>query len=378
MSKTRSDDIKKILLSSPWARARGAMFRGKLGDTMLIFVYPHAAPRLFHSFFCSMLHILALNDAGDIVYDQNISPNRFINIPASRIIVESDPDVELPPLDEFRSLGQEEQPSQGAWDESASLGGLFFALMAQAVADIRRVNEVHQRSGSVHPEIIRDKFAPWERGQILGSAGFILSNLEVYELPQNAICLSKKLLRLEQPQLSELLAASVAGVPWKQDFSNACLRCGKGGSWRSAILPSSGVPDLSWRYERPENAVPLCHKCAARLNWIRQEDVRINLAWGLWGPRFEAFWRWHTAATKKDLPEDWDKLDYPLWPAKFGGQTWESGSGLEAHADPRPPQGIQLSGVHQEALARGLGVGTQGTGHLPTSPRGKLVELTTV
>ena len=73
---------------------------------MLIFVYPHAAPRLFHTFFCPMLHILALNDAGDIVYDQNISPNNFVKIPASRIIVESDPDVELPPLDEFRSLGQ--------------------------------------------------------------------------------------------------------------------------------------------------------------------------------------------------------------------------------------------------------------------------------
>ncbi|MBL7163813.1 MAG: hypothetical protein ISS57_14530, partial [Anaerolineales bacterium] len=139
MSKTRSNDTKKILLSSPWGRARGAMFRGKLGNAILVFVYPHAAPRLFHTFFCPRLHILALNDAGDIVYDQNISPNRFIHIPASRIIVESDPDVELPPLDEFRSLGQEAQPSQGAWDESASLGSLFFALMAQAVADIRRV-----------------------------------------------------------------------------------------------------------------------------------------------------------------------------------------------------------------------------------------------
>ena len=378
MSKIRSSEPKKIFLSSPWARAMGAMFRGKLGNTMLIFVYPHAAPRLFHTFFCPPLHILALNGEGGIVYDQVVSPNHFIHIPASRIIIESDPDVELPPLDEFCSLGNEAQSSQGAWDESASLGGLFFALMAQAVADIRRVNEVHQRSGSVHPEIIRDKFAPWERGQILGSAGFILSNLDQYELPQNAISLSKQLIHLEQPQLGELLAASAAGVPWKQDFSNACLRCGKGGSWRPAILQYSEVPDFSWRYERPENAVPLCHKCAARLKWNHQEDARIDLAWGLWGLRFEAFWRWHTAAMKNNLPEDWDKLDYPLWPSQFGGHTWESGSGAEAHADPRPPQGIQLSGMHQDALARGLGVGTQDRGHLPTSPRGKLVELTTV
>ncbi|MBC8508193.1 MAG: hypothetical protein H8D34_25310, partial [Chloroflexi bacterium] len=111
MSKTRSNDIKKILLSSPWARARGAMFRGKLGKTVLVFIYPYAAPRLFHTFFCSPLHILALNGEGGIVFDQIVSPNRFIQIPASRIIIESDPDTELPPLDEFRSLGQEAQPS---------------------------------------------------------------------------------------------------------------------------------------------------------------------------------------------------------------------------------------------------------------------------
>ena len=174
------------------------------------------------------------------------------------------------------------------------------------------------------------------------------------------------------------MAASVAGVPWKGDFSNACLRCGKGGSWRPAVLPPSDVGDSVWRYERPENAVPLCHKCAACLKWNHQEDVRIDLAWGLWGPRFEAFWRWHTAARKNNLPNYWDKLAYPLWPSRFGGQTWESGSGAETHADPRPPQGIPLSGMHQDALGRWLGVEKQGGGHLPTSPQRKLVELTTV
>ena len=230
MSKTRSNDIKKILLSSPWTRATGAMFRGKLGDKILIFIYPHTAPRLFHTFFCSPLHILAMNGDGEVVFDQVVSPNRFIQIPASRIIIESDPDAELPPPGEFCTLDQEAVPSRGAWDESTSLGGLFFALMAQAVADVRRVNEVHHRSGNVRQEILREKFAPWERGQIVGSAGFILSNLDAYQLPQNAVSLSKQLLHIEQPQMAELLAASVAGVPWKGDFSNACLRCGKGGS----------------------------------------------------------------------------------------------------------------------------------------------------
>ena len=375
MLKKRTKYPKKILLTSPWARARGAMFRGKLDEKFLVFIYPHAAPRLFHTFFCSPLRIFAMNKQGEIVYDQVASPNRFIRIPVSCIIVESDSDVELPPVSELRRLGQEMTPSRGAWDESTSLGSLFFALMAQAVADVRRVHEVHYRSGCVQAEILREKFAPWERGQIVGSAGFILGNLDAYQLPQNAVSLSKQLLHIEQPQMEELLAASVAGVPWKGDFSNACFRCGKGGSWRPAILPFSDIPDLSWRYERPENAVPLCHKCAARLKWNHQEDVRIDLAWGLWGPRFEAFWKWHTATLKNRLPADWDKLDYPLWPVQFGGSTWENGSGAEMHAEPRPPQGVQLSNMHRDALARGLGVGPRLQGHLPTSPQGKLVEL---
>jgi hypothetical protein len=48
----------------------------------------------------------------------------------------------------------------------------LFSLLAEAVADIRRIREVHQ--GVLRPEIQRRKFEAWERGQIVSSAGFIL------------------------------------------------------------------------------------------------------------------------------------------------------------------------------------------------------------
>jgi hypothetical protein len=113
---------------------------------------------------------------------------------------------------------------------------------------------------------------------------------------------------------------------------------------------------MAWRYERPENAVPLCKRCAYRLLWPRRESLRIDLAWGLWGPRFEAFWMWHAAREQVRFLENWDLETHPLWPSCFGGDAWETGSGAKAQADPRPPQGVQRTQVHQAALARALGV----------------------
>ena len=47
------------LLTTPWQRAWGAMFRRSLGETVLIFVYPHPAARSFHTYFCPPLRIVA-------------------------------------------------------------------------------------------------------------------------------------------------------------------------------------------------------------------------------------------------------------------------------------------------------------------------------
>ena len=50
------------LLTTPWQRAWGAMFRRSLGETVLVFVYPHPAERSFHTYFCPPLRIMALDD----------------------------------------------------------------------------------------------------------------------------------------------------------------------------------------------------------------------------------------------------------------------------------------------------------------------------
>jgi uncharacterized membrane protein (UPF0127 family) len=85
------------LLTTPGQRARGAMFRNRLGETVLLFCYPNPAPRLFHTFFCPPLRIVALNDSGLILFDQVRPPGQLIRLPTSRLIIEADPVQELPP-----------------------------------------------------------------------------------------------------------------------------------------------------------------------------------------------------------------------------------------------------------------------------------------
>jgi hypothetical protein len=245
-----------------------------------------------------------------------------------------------------------ELPQLGTIDASARFDSLLFALLAEAVSDIRRIREIHQ--GRVSPEIQRLKFEAWERGQIVSSAGFILDFSRAWELPEGAVKLSHSVLQAEEPYLDELVAASVAGIPWRHEFPNACMRCGKPGSWRPILNPAPDAPvEMLWRYQRPENAVPICHHCTETLNLLRSESLQLDLVWGLWGPRFEAFWQWHRAMKNNHLPE-WDPCTHPLWPREFGGDTWEDGSGSLQHTAPRPPHAVQRSGQHMEALQRAL------------------------
>jgi len=346
------------LLTTPWQRALGAMFRARLGDSGLVFLYPVSAPRLFHTIFCPPLRVTALSDDGDIIFSQVLSPCRLVRLPPTRLVLETDPGVSLPPLDDLRALLEMPVRSYSAsWDESISPDRLVDKVLEQAIADMRRAYEVHQRSGPVRQEVIRARFAPWERGDLCTAAVAILDGVGVYSIPEPAVSLSRQILRLERPHLEELAAASLAGQPWKPDFPRDCLRCGKPGSWRQALPTPPGLAvETAWRYERPENAVPLCKRCAYRLEWTRRESLRIDLAWGLWGPRFEAFWMWLSAREQGFLLEDWDRETHPLWPPDFGGATWETGSGAKKHVEPYPPEGVQRTQVHQAALVRALGV----------------------
>ncbi|MFT3892735.1 MAG: hypothetical protein QM730_13980 [Anaerolineales bacterium] len=164
------------------------------------------------------------------------------------------------------------------------MDSLLFALLAEAVADIRRIREAHGRE--VKPDVQRQKFAAWERGQMVSSAGFLLDFSRAWSLPEGAVRLSYAVLKAEEPYLDEIVAASVAGIPWRHEFPDHCMRCGKVGSWHSVLQPDPHAPmEISWRYQRPENSVPLCHHCVETLVFRRDRTLQIDLVWGLWGPR---------------------------------------------------------------------------------------------
>ena len=316
-------------LTTPWQRSLGAMFHRRLGESVLLFAYPHPAPRLFHTFFCPPLRIIALDDVGEILFDQVPSPGQFVKLPTCRLVVETDPEHGLTPafLRELTRDAQQLQVAAGAWDVNASIDRLLFALIKEAVADMRRVHEAHARRGEVQPNVLREKFAPWERGQLTNSASFLQEFSYLYDLPETALHLSWQVMDAEMDCLAEITAASVAGIPWQGDFPIRCLRCGNPkASWRPVLAPSPGLASESaWRYERPENRVPLCRRCAPWLKWGEREKLRLNLAQSLWGQRYEAFGAWHRAAGQGKLPEDWNRETHPLWPQSFGGELLGNG-----------------------------------------------------
>jgi len=328
------------------------MWMRDLKEDVLAFIYPTAAVRTFHTFFCPPLRIVALDTEGQVLFDGVITKWRFVKLPACQYVIETAPKVNYHPFIPTIIKVAPDLPQTGALDPSLRMDSLLFALLSEAVADIRRIREAHP--GKVQPAVQRRKFEVWERGQIVSSAGFLLDFSHAWNLPVGAVRLSHAVLAAEEPYLEELVAASIAGVPWRHNFPNTCLRCGKPGSWRSILQPSPKAPvEHTWRYQRPENAVPLCHHCTETLELLRRADLQTDLAWGLWGPRFEALWQWHKAFQEKRLP-DWDSCTHPLWPPEYGGETWESGSGSLKDVEPRPPYGIQRGEQHLAALRRTL------------------------
>ena len=333
-------------------RAMGAIFFDNMNENILAFVYPTDAARTFHTFFCSPLRIIALSADGEVLFDQIVPPWKFVKLPECRYVIETGPKVDYRPFVNTIISISPDLPQSGAMDASIRMDSLLFALLAEAVADIRRIREAHQ--GEVKSEIQRRKFEAWERGQIVSSAGFLLDFSRAWNLPDGAVKLSYSVLRVEEPYLDHLVAASVAGIPWRHEFPNDCMRCGKPGSWRPILNPPPDAPvEIAWRYQRPENAIPICHHCTETLDLLRSEALQLDLVWGLWGPRFEAFWQWHRAMKNNHLPK-WDQYAFPLWPPEFGGATWESGSGALKHAEPRPPHEVTRNEQHMTALRRAL------------------------
>jgi len=205
--------MKLRYLTTSRERSRGAIFSKGLGDKILVFPYPTAAKRLFHTFFCPPLRIVAFNGTGKTVFDETIRCGRFVSIPASDLILEMAPGVDYRPYIAEIWTRQQELPQEGALAQGVDLGRLLFALIADAVADMRRIREAH--GYELKADIQQKKFALWERGQMVSSAGFLLDFSDQYHLPSGAVNLSRAVLAAETPYLDELVAASVAGRPWR-------------------------------------------------------------------------------------------------------------------------------------------------------------------
>jgi hypothetical protein len=360
---------KIILLRSSFSQALGVMFRRSLGEKVFVFIYPKKTRRLFQTFFCPPLRIVALEKMGDqqakIVFEKVVQPWRFVSLPPADLIVEMVPEMQMDKdlvAEILSAVGDHKHISQGGVDANTGIKDLIFALFAASVADLRRVRSVCGISGHgrVDPEIIRNHFSPWERGKILASAGFILDcRIEAQiSIPDGAISLSRQMLDVENTFQDELFAAALAGVPWEKEFSKACIRCGKNASWRFVLASENLPPELAWRLKRPENAVPLCRDCARKLHFAKNEKLRHQLLWGLWGPRFEALERWLWAVQGEGvyrLPRNWDKAQHPLWPEEFGGKDWASGSGDLMNCVPREPNEIRRTQAQKRILAKFLG-----------------------
>lgn len=345
-------------LKTPWQRSWGATLSRGLGEQVLIFVYSTPSPRLFHTFLCPPLRIIALEHEHNLtpVFDQVVQPNQFVSIPPARIIIECDPKFLLPELQVIAETLSRNYPEAAAWNETVSLDRLLFAILAHAVIDMRRVNERAKLPDGTVDERLRRTFTAVERGSFISSAGYIQEFGHEYSLPVTVIRVARELLKFEKPYMDELLAASVAGGSWQRDFPKNCIRCNSPGIWRMAIEPPIAFLSIeeSWRYQRPENFVPLCSKCAYRIKWNKDSEKRHQLVLGVWGPRFEAFERWHKMRLAGTLPEDWSRQDYPLWPSDYGGITWETGSGALEHVAPRPPENITYTERHRAMLEKAL------------------------
>lgn len=245
-----------------------------------------------------------------------------------------------------------------------------FGMLAGAIEDIRHIRDSSTicEDGQLIQGALRERLTTWERGQIVNSAACIneLNAEGDWGIPRGAVSLSRQILAAEAQYLEELQAASVAGAPWQGTFGEkmeSCVRCGERSSWRFVLNRPPAMPsEMVWRLSRPENAVPICRRCVISTKFDKREDIRYDLAWGLWSARFEALHRWYLAiqAVQGDwVIKGWVKEQYPLWPKDFGGNDWKTGSGSYVDCIPRPPRGVHRTSVHFAALNRALGVATK-------------------
>ena len=340
--------IVKVLANS-YQRATGAMFRGRLKNKVLVFVYPASFRRIFITLFCPPLRILCFDNSGALIFDQTTDQWGFVKLPKTRIVLEVDPDhncnnvinaIAKDGIDGWISRYVSRSAvtkNSGGTSTADPYGDLVLTLIAEIMNELKAVREL------VGEDITRKSFGAlpsWQQGQAANAAAWVLDLAPhlPYRLPASAVRMSEKLLAIVKQfggdDEAELFAAALAGLPW--DLKAACFRCGGASQWRQVLGPSMMIPWVSkWRLARPENYVPLCSRCQDNSGIFDEADVAIAMAYAYWGPRFAALNHWYQSVTTNTIPTDWDREDYPLWPMEYGGATWGEGSGAIQHCAPR-------------------------------------------
>jgi hypothetical protein len=234
---------------------------------------------------------------------------------------------------------------------------------------LKDTSRLFSSDGSIDYDALQ-RLSPERRGEFISAAGWVVGFVPATttSIPRGVVKLSRKVIEVERqsPFYLELFAAAIAGEPWRSEEMEGdagrqkCIRCGKNSLWLPVLsTPKKMPPELTWRMGRPENHIPVCGACRQKL--FREDgdgkggrSRKVDLAWSLWGNRFESYWDWYHAYENNGLPEDWDVIEYPLWPKEYGGNTWETGSGHVRDCAPRGPRGIIRSKNHQDALMCGL------------------------
>jgi hypothetical protein len=355
-------------MDTQFERAMGAQFKPSLNGEILIFSYPHPSAHVFHTMWCPPLRIVVVNaqsENGKVVFDRVIKPWRVVNLPVGNLVLEMDPSTEYNEVLESILSTSSKRPcipdglSVGGTDSSISIHLMIYQMFADSLCDLRKVKDnCLTQDGTINHEQLKEKYAPWDRGQIYASAGFVLdySADSNWSLPRSVIPLSRDVLRCEQAYADEILAAMSGAVPsWRLTLKAACIGCSRGGTWRSVLpIPPDMEPEVSWRLLRPENHIPLCKYCARRYNVHRKPKIRLELANAFWGARFSALEFWYEGACGLNggLPEDWNKGTHPLWPDTFGGDSWETGSGATIHTPPAWPKHVPRTPEQIDYLKR--------------------------
>lgn len=354
------------VLDGSWERARGAAFRPSLEGRILVFVYPRAVRHLFHTFFCPPLRITPLDDRGHPICSLVRDSGAFVRLPASRVVLETAPEVTpAQALDVVRRRCPEVLTTSTAGSANESVfydtTRLFFLALLDPMRELRSFKErLLNESNGIDEQQLLQSLPLWQQGRLLESAVLVVENPDVPGTTVSATSfrLARQICSLvPSGRREEIVAAGIAGGPWPDELQNPlCLKCLQACTWRRILHPHDTVPaDVRWRYERPENAVPLCRRCIGTVDWNETEHRRF-LGLGLWGQRFGALLQWHEAAVTGTLPSNWDRIDYPLWPKQYGGDTWPTGSGAAQHVDMRSPAEIERRRIHGICLEDVLGL----------------------